>query len=97
MGLLRRRTLESPKRSAMLHFPILQTLAAQPLPGSSAFWQAFLGNSVCPLTLGNSFTAFAFIRKRDVFFSGFVILMCSTCGQKTRYGLPQFPSVEQYF
>lgn len=40
--------------------------------------------------------AFAFIRKRDVFSSGFVILMCSTCGQKTRYGLPQLPAVEQY-
>lgn len=43
-----------------------------------------------------SFMAFAFIRKRDVFFSGFVILMYTTYGQKTRYGLPQPPSVEQY-
>ena len=40
--------------------------------------------------------ALVFIRKKDVFFSGIVILVCSTGEQKTRYGLPQLPSVEQY-
>lgn len=38
-----------------------------------------------------------FIRKKDVFFSVIVILVCSAGGQKTRYSLPQLPSVEQYF
>lgn len=37
-----------------------------------------------------------FDRKKDMFFSGIVILAYSIGGQKIRYSLPQLPSAEQY-
>lgn len=68
----------------------------QPLPGSGASQQLFLGALSVLSFRVTSVTALVFVRKKDVFSSGIVILVWSTGGQKTRYSLPQLPLAEQY-
>lgn len=77
-------------------FCACKLLAVHPLPGSRASQQLFLG-ALSVLSFGvTSVTALLFVRKKDVFSSGIVILAWSTGGQKTRYSLPQLPLAEQY-
>lgn len=77
-------------------FCACKLLAVQPLPGSGASQQLFLGALSVLSFRVTSVTALVFVRKKDVFSSGIVILVWSTGGQKTRYSLPQLPLAEQY-
>lgn len=80
-----------------LRFLCLQTSIYIPIQGpvyfSTSFWA-----TLSVLSFRVTFVrTLVFIRKKEVFFSVIVILVCSAGGQKTRYSLPQLPSAEQYF
>lgn len=94
-GLPERRILQSPEKSAVLHFVCLQTSGCATSLREQGISAGLSGQLCLSSPFGQPLSRLSSLG-RQTFSSGVAVLVCSTGGHKTRYGLPQLPLVKQY-